>query len=53
MCGVARGPPVGYAYVSKQYPSPFNIAASVGAMSAPRTSIAKGAAELAAYLSEP
>ncbi|PWB88524.1 DUF3313 domain-containing protein [Methylosinus sporium] len=41
------------AYVAKQYPSPLNIPASVGALSAARTGIEKGAEELMEQLSRP
>jgi hypothetical protein len=40
------------AYVSKQYPNAWNIGASVGALSASKTGIDKGADELVAYLSK-
>jgi hypothetical protein len=38
------------AYVSKQYPNAWNLGASIGAMSASKTGIDKGADELVAYL---
>lgn len=38
------------AYVSKEYPNAWNLGASIGAMSASRTGIDKGADELVAYL---
>ena len=38
------------AYVSKQYPNAWNLGASLGAMSASKTGIDKGADELVAYL---
>lgn len=38
------------AYVSKQYPNAWNLGASMGAMSASKTGIDKGADELVAYL---
>ena len=41
------------AFVAKQYPSPLNIPASVGALSAARTGIEKGAEELSEQLSRP
>jgi hypothetical protein len=41
------------AFVAKQYPSPLNIPASVGALLAARTGIEKGAEELAEQLSRP
>jgi hypothetical protein len=41
------------AYVSKQYPSAFNVVASVGALHASKTGIEKGADELVTYLSKP
>jgi hypothetical protein len=40
------------AYVSKQYPNAWNLGASVGAMSASKTGIDKGADELVAYLAK-
>ncbi|HEY8064370.1 MAG TPA: DUF3313 domain-containing protein [Methylosinus sp.] len=41
------------AFVAKQYPSPLNIPASVGALSAARTGIEKGAEDLLEQLSHP
>ena len=38
------------AYVSKEYPNAWNLGASMGAMSASKTGIDKGADELVAYL---
>ena len=38
------------AYVSKEYPNAWNLGASIGAMSASKTGIDKGADELVAYL---
>lgn len=38
------------AYVTKQYPSPWNIGASVGSLSAAKTGIDKGADALIAQL---
>jgi hypothetical protein len=38
------------AYVTKQYPSPWNIGASFGALSAAKTGIEKGADALVAQL---
>ena len=38
------------AYVSKEYPNAWNLGAGIGAMSASKTGIDKGAAELVAYL---
>ena len=40
------------AYVSKQYPNAWNLGASMGAMSASKTGIDKGADELVAYLAK-
>jgi hypothetical protein len=39
------------AYVSKQYPNAWNLGASMGALSASKTGVDKGADELVAYLS--
>jgi hypothetical protein len=39
------------AYVSKEYPNAWNLGAGIGAMSASKTGIDKGADELVAYLS--
>ncbi|KVM82007.1 DUF3313 domain-containing protein [Burkholderia stagnalis] len=41
------------AYVSKQYPSAFNVVASVGGLHASKTGIEKGADDLVAYLKKP
>lgn len=41
------------AYVSKQYPSPINIPASIGALSAAETGVENGAEALLAQLSNP
>ena len=38
------------AYVSKEYPNAWNLGASIGALSASKTGIDKGADELVAYL---
>ena len=40
------------AYVSKEYPNAWNLGASMGAMSASKTGIDKGADELVAYLAK-
>ncbi len=40
------------AYVSKQYPNAWNLGAGIGAMSASKTGIDKGADELVAYLAK-
>jgi hypothetical protein len=40
------------AYVSKQYPNAWNLGASMGALSASKTGVDKGADELVAYLSK-
>jgi hypothetical protein len=41
------------AYVTKQYPSAFNVVASVGGLHASKTGIEKGADDLVAYLGKP
>lgn len=38
------------AYVTKQYPSPWNLGASIGSLSAAKTGVEKGADALVAQL---